>query len=160
MTTVWRICKKRHVETAFSGVGTLRAGGRWNHRGTPLVYTSEAASLAVVEMLVWMDPEDARGEYVLIGAEIPEDVPTIALRAEELPPDWKVSPAPEANRDIGDAWVREGRAAVLVVPSVIVPRERNYLLNPAHPRMGDIRIRDPELFAFDPRFWTTTASKQ
>lgn len=160
MTTVWRICKKRHAATAFSGEGTRRAGGRWNHRGTPLVYTSQAASLAVVEMLVWMDPEDAKGEYVLIGAELPHDLPTITLRAEELPSDWKTSPAPESTRDVGDAWVREGRSAVLVVPSVIVPQERNYLLNPTHPHLDSLRLRDPEPFAFDPRLWSTAAAKQ
>jgi RES domain-containing protein len=38
-----------------------------------------------------------------------------------------------------------------VVPSVIVPQERNVLLNPAHPDFRRIRLGAPEPFSFDPR---------
>jgi RES domain-containing protein len=40
---------------------------------------------------------------------------------------------------------------VLAVPSAIVPRETNYLLNPAHPDFRRLRIGRPEPFSLDPR---------
>jgi RES domain-containing protein len=42
---------------------------------------------------------------------------------------------------------------VLVVPSAIVPQERNVLLNPAHRDFRVIRRGAPEPFSFDPRMW-------
>ena len=57
------------------------------------------------------------------------------IRSEQsLPEDWQVSPAPLSTADIGDQWLDQTGSALLAVPSVIVPQEVNYLLNPAHPR--------------------------
>ena len=53
----------------------------------------------------------------------------------------------------GSAWLRRARTAVLEVPSVIVPSERNYLLNPRHPDFARLRIGRPTPFVFDPRMW-------
>jgi len=53
-----------------------------------------------------------------------------------------------------DAWVREGRSAVLAVPSAIIPEELNYLLNPAHPGFKTIAVVKPVPFVFDPRLFT------
>ncbi|MBI2497892.1 MAG: RES domain-containing protein, partial [Opitutae bacterium] len=39
----------------------------------------------------------------------------------------------------------------LRVPSVVVPGEFNYLLNPAHPDFKRVKIGKPEPFSFDPR---------
>lgn len=154
MIEVWRICRARHGHAAFSGEGTRRAGGRWNNRGLPVVYTAATASLAVVEMLVHMDPEDAPDAYILAGARIPDDVERTVCSVESLPGNWRVHPPPEATRATGDAWLREGRTAVLVVPSAVIPKERNYLLNPVHPDMGRIELQPPEPFVFDPRLWS------
>ena len=56
-------------------------------------------------------------------------------------------------KDLGTAWVKSARTAVLRVPSVVIPRETNVLLNPAHPDFDRIRIGGPEPFSFDPRMW-------
>jgi RES domain-containing protein len=37
------------------------------------------------------------------------------------------------------------------VPSVVIPEERNYLLNPAHPHFSRISWNTPEPFRFDLR---------
>jgi len=55
--------------------------------------------------------------------------------------------------DIGSDWIDAGRSAVLAVPSVIVPQELNFLLNPRHPQFKRIRIGRPQSFYFDPRLW-------
>ena len=69
----------------------------------------------------------------------------------KLPVDWKISPPPDSTRRLGDAWVREARSAVLAVPSIIIPDETNYTLNPAHPDFKKVRIGKPVSFAFDAR---------
>jgi RES domain-containing protein len=47
--------------------------------------------------------------------------------------------------------VAEGRTAILLVRSALVPAERNVLVNPAHPDAARIVYAAPEPFAFDPR---------
>ena len=54
-------------------------------------------------------------------------------------------------KDIGTSWAKSGATAVLSAPSVVVPNERNYLLNPAHPDFSKIRFSAPKPFVFDKR---------
>jgi RES domain-containing protein len=75
------------------------------------------------------------------------------LRYRDLPPDWRTYPAPDRLKDLGTAWIRDGRTVALVVPSAIIPREHNVLLNPVHPDFPRIRIGPASPFAFDPRLW-------
>jgi RES domain-containing protein len=89
----------------------------------------------------------------VIPADIPDAVSRSEIAAGTLPPAWRRYPASEQLADLGAAWVRAGRTAVLVVPSAIVPQERNVLLNPAHRDFRGIRLGAPEAFSFDPRLW-------
>ena len=70
---------------------------------------------------------------------------------ERLPASWRRSPPPSAVQRLGDAWLDEGRSAVLRVPSVVVPAEWNYLLNPAHTDFAEIDIGPKRSVQFDPR---------
>lgn len=104
----------------------------------------------VLEFFVHLDPDDPPN-LVAIGAEISDDVGIERVGRTALPADWRVTPAPAALADLGMAWVRKRASAVLAVPSVIVPSETNYLLNPAHPHFARIWIGKPEPFSLDPR---------
>ena len=150
---VWRLCRRAHA--APNGEGARRYGGRWNQRGTALVYTSASASLAVLEYLVHLDPEDAPPDLILVPADIAPAVVIRELRIAELPADWRSLPASDALARMGTSWARRLESAVLSVPSAVVPEERNYLLNPAHPRFRDIAFATARPFAFDPRLWKT-----
>ncbi|MEX2607338.1 MAG: RES family NAD+ phosphorylase, partial [Kiritimatiellia bacterium] len=55
MPTCYRLTKKKRVHTAFDGEGARLYGGRWNSKGTRMVYTSAAPSLAILETLVHVD---------------------------------------------------------------------------------------------------------
>ena len=145
----WRIIKERHAATAFSGEGAAKNAGRWNSRGVPVVYTSSTKSLAALEILVHLNPP-VSFKFAVIRIRFSESLmEKVAPRS--LPADWREEPPPPSCRRIGDAWVLEERSAVLVLPSVIIPGEPNYLLNPAHPDFKKISIAKPERFAFDPR---------
>ena len=144
----WRIVKEKHAATAFDGEGARRFGGRWNSVGTSLVYSSGSRALAVVESLVHLNPP-VTFRYSVFPVEFDEG---LVERATSLPADWTEEPPPVSTRKIGDLWVKEGRSVVLEVPSVIVPSEPNYLLNPSHPDFKKIVIGNAETFFFDPRF--------
>jgi RES domain-containing protein len=118
-----------------------------------IVYTSATLSLAALEYFVHLDPADAPADMVAVPADVPDTVSRREIGVDTLPATWRDYPAPEQVADVGTAWVRAGATAVLVVPSVIVPRERNFLLNPRHRDFRRIRVGAPEPFSFDPRMW-------
>jgi RES domain-containing protein len=146
---VWRLCRRAH--TAFDGEGARLAGGRWNRRGTPVVYVSQSLSLAALELLVHADAALLPDDLVAIPAEIPDALKIESVDASDLPRDWRRYPAPESLAERGTAWARAARSPALSVPSALVPNERNFLLNPAHPDFGKIRAGKPERFALDGR---------
>jgi RES domain-containing protein len=149
MMRAWRIVRQDHGSAAFDGEGAWRFGGRWNSRGTRTVYTSATLSLAALETLVHLNPPVAF-KYVAVPVDFDEAlVETVA--AKHLPADWNEEPPPPSTAEIGDRWVKESRSAVLELPSVIIPAEPNYLLNPAHSDFKRIRIGKPTPFSFDPR---------
>jgi RES domain-containing protein len=149
MTRAWRIVKAIHASTAFDGEGAWRFGGRWNSPGTRVVYCSANLSLAALENLVHLNPPVAF-KSVAIGLEF-HDRLIETVDAKSLPADWTEEPPPPSTMEIGDRWVKEGRSAVLQLPSAIIPSESNYLLNPSHRDFQKITIRKPAAFSFDPR---------
>lgn len=104
MIRVWRTTKREHADTAFSGEGARRAGGRFNRLGTPLVYTSWARSLSVLEVLTQLvGYEDLRG-YVAIPAVFDERHVT-TWEIDDLPSNWQSLPAPESTKALGTSWI-------------------------------------------------------
>ena len=148
---VWRLCRRKHA--AFDGEGARAAGGRWNRRGTAVVYTSATLSLAVLEYFVNLPAAAAPPDLVAVSAELPADIPMTSLNLSDLPRGWRKYPAPDALADLGTRWAEEGKTAILAVPSAVVPQERNYLLNPAHPRFREIKTGKPEPLSLDSRMW-------
>lgn len=148
---VWRICSRKHQR--FDGEGARRYGGRWNHTGTFVVYTSGPLSLAALELFVHMDIDTAPGDLVAIQVDIPDTLTIETIKIESLPRDWRRYPGGEALKDIGTAWASKASTAILAVPSAVIPEERNYLLNPAHRDFKRIRLRKPVVFRFDAGMW-------
>ncbi|HWZ82480.1 MAG TPA: RES family NAD+ phosphorylase [Terriglobales bacterium] len=148
--TAWRITKRKHAKSAFSGLAAKKYGGRWNSPGTAVVYAAQSRSLAVLEVLVHLESSDLLKKYVLIGMEI-DDSFVAEIDRRVLPHTWQVDPAPVEMRLIGDQWAADATSAVLKVPSAIVPGEDNFLLNPMHPDFTKLRLGKPVDFQFDPR---------
>ena len=147
----WRLVKAKHAATAFTGMGARLAGGRWNHPGEAVVYVSGALSLAALELFVHLD---ARSRTALSLVAIPVEIPDELISdPPELPPTWRAQPPPTETKSLGSGWLRSGASCVLRVPSVLIPVENNYVLDPTHPDFTSITISDPEVFSFDPRMW-------
>ena len=153
MITAYRIVKSRHAASsraAFDGEGARLFGGRFNSPGTAVVYAAASESLAILEVLVHLEDAGLLPSYSLLAATFEE---AVVERFDEtlLPEGWRSDPPPMAAQAVGDAWVKEERSAVLEVPSAVVPRERNYLMNPLHPDFNTVQLSEPEPFAFDER---------
>ncbi len=147
MLEAWRMVKERHLATAFSGEGAAKTGGRWNSRGVGVVYASATRALAVLETLVHLNPP-VMFNYRIIRVQFDETlVERIGLQG--MPREWKLEPPPVSTRRLGDQWVRSARSAVLAVPSVIIPEETHFLLNPAHGDFKRITIGKSVPFPFD-----------
>lgn len=145
----WRIIKEKHVATAFDGEGARLFGGRWNSRGVRVVYTSSTLSLATLESLVHLTPPVS---FRYIAIPIDFDAALVETVSDiDLPIDWTDKPSPPSTKQLGDQWVASSRSAVLKIPSVIIPTEANYLLNPAHVDYKKITIGQGSPFSFDTR---------
>jgi RES domain-containing protein len=149
MHTVWRITTARFAQTAFSGEGARLYGGRWNPKGHEVVYTAQSPSLALLELMVQDDP--LRAHYVLIPAQLPNDLRQTRIEVEQLPPDWRTLGARDALQTLGQTWLEDAQTAVLNVPSAVLPAERNLLLNPHHPDFLQITIGAPQSLEIDMR---------
>lgn len=137
--TAYRIVAPRWVATAFSGEGARRYGGRWNSPGRPVVYLAGSRALAALELLVHLPSPRSRAKpYRILEARIPiHPIRDGAIDGDPL--------------SVGDSWIRQKRFLCLRVPSVLIPEEPNYLLNPAHPDMPRVRVGEPVDFRFDGR---------
>ena len=157
MTTLlaYRVQKRQHLPTALTGEGARRTGGRWNPAGVPLIYASTSPELAFLETMVHLDgtPLADLPPYVLLTLELPADaVETIA--PADLPPDWNQHPCPETVPQFLRSRLQPTDPALaFVVPSTVLPGSptRNVLVNPLHPRIGEVRVIDEQLLAFDAR---------
>ena len=148
--TAWRTTSRPYAATAFDGKGAATYGGRWNPEGVPVVYLSASRALSVLEVLARVrGPEDLAG-FVLIPATFDADH---VAEPDALPADWRTLPAPESTRRLGAAWAAGKESLVLRVPSVVLPAESNYVLNPLHPAFGEVEIGEPVPLDVDPRLF-------
>ncbi len=150
MPQAWRIVKERHAGTAFDGEGARLYGGRWNSPGVAAVYVSESRALATLEVLAGLQTNSPLPGYVLIPAEFDESL-VVAIELEEVPADWRQNPPAPSTQRLGDDWIARGESVVLQVPSALVPKESNYVLNPLHPNFSAIHVGEPERLSLDPR---------
>ena len=142
---VWRLASRRHEP--LGGDGARLAGGRWNFPGRPLIYTSESLALCLAECLVHVTGP-LPNNYHAFEISVPEDAIDY-LDVNTLKRGWQRNLG--YTRAIGHRWLTSKRTLALVVPSVVLPKSMNVLLNPVHARSGELHIVDRQPFRFDPR---------
>jgi RES domain-containing protein len=153
MTVAWRIVKRARARGAFSGEGARLFGGRWNLRGTPAVYLSESLALAALEVFVHLGPAHRHIDLVSIRVDVPDTLPVDELDTADLPADWRSEPPPRSTQQLGNEWIAREGAALLRVPSVLIPQESNLLVDPLGPGADELIVGVPQPFGFDPRMW-------
>lgn len=145
--TLWRISRF----DSLSGEGGLRSQGRWHTPGRPVVYCSQSAAAALLELLVRMEltlREDPI-RYRLLRIDAPDDLVVNVVRAGDLKPGWTADQ--RATQGIGNAWVAAKASALLLVPSAVVPHTSNVLLNPGHAGAKRVRLVAVSEHALDSR---------
>ena len=148
--TAWRIFKPKHAAAAFTGEGARLYGGRWNSKGTAVVYAAGSAALAALELLIHLASQQILDLYQLRDVTFDEKL-VEEVRHSDLPANWRSDPAPRALTEVGDIWIASQASVVLRVPSVVIDTEFNYLLNPAHPDFPRFQIGRARDFRLDPR---------
>lgn len=138
MIEIWRVVTAPAASQAYTGEGARLFGGRWSSCGTAMIYAAAHISTAFLEISV-LD-RSFQAPYVIVPATIPPAIKVSAIRVEQLPVDWRQQTGVETLRRLGDDWQKNMVSAVLVVPSVIVPQESLYLLNPNHNDFSLIRV--------------------
>jgi RES domain-containing protein len=146
---VWRLA--RRDRTDLDGEGARLYGGRWNSPGTAVIYTAGTLSLAVLEYLVHLNPDKIPNDLVSIAGDIPDTLVIDHIGVETLPRNWREWTLQPVTQTMGTQWVTSGRSAVLRVPSVVIPQESNYVLNPRHPEFAAIAWSVPAPFSLDLR---------
>jgi len=147
--TIYRLVKEKYAASAFRG---SRGRGRWHQQGTPMVYCTGEPATALLETLVHAGRADLmRDPYVLFEVEIDPERHLLRLPGEELPEDWQTWPWPKSTQELGSYWHAEGASLALEVPSAVVPRQCNYLLNASHTDFQKAQVYGPEQFPIDAR---------
>ena len=141
---LWRISRHRDL----SGIGGLKAAGRWHHAGRPIVYLAESPAAALLEVCVHTSANDVPPEFTLLKIEGPGSN-VLSVIMDELPEGWRTRP--EVTRDLGSAWLARNQSVLLRIPSALVPETTNYLLNPSHPRAAEFRVAEAIPYPFDMR---------
>jgi RES domain-containing protein len=149
---VYRIAKK-HYAMDLTGLGAKLYGGRWNHRGRGLIYTSETRSLAMLEFLVHVSLPCVPTSLSIAAIEIPDDLVPEEMTFGLLPRNWREHPSSSKLADIGTQWAKSNRGVLLRVPSAVVEKEFNVLMNPLHPDIVRVVLLELEPFEMDERLY-------
>ncbi len=145
---VYRITGKKYAHD-LSGIGAALNGGRWNRKGTPILYTGENKEIALLETVV-NTPPMLIPNLDLVTLEIPDDS-IREVEVSQLPDNWADYPAPRVLAELTEEWIREGTSIALKVPSCIIPTTHNYILNCRHPEYARVRLIEQVDFPFDRR---------
>lgn len=133
----------------LSGEGARLHGGRWNHVGTPCLYTSQSRSLAVLELSVNVSTASVLRYLSMVEIEIPDDILELDITA--LPGNWRDAPAPASTKDYGTDLLNKNPHLIIKLPSSVIPEEFNYLINPRHPLANGCHIIVVKDFVYDLR---------
>jgi RES domain-containing protein len=150
---VFRIEREKYLSTTLNGIGaSISEGYRWNSLNTRIVYTAETRALATLEVSVHLDlSEDLPDDRFYVEIEVPDGITIQEVKLEDLPNDWNSKPPSLTTQTIGDDFVNYNEAAILKVPSSIVPKEFNYLINPVHTDSSKIKVVSTSKMMFDQR---------
>jgi len=125
--------------------------GRWNSNGYYMLYTSSTIALASLENLVHRSGEGLNRNFKTIEIHIPSKLKIEEIKINNLPNKWYKYENYRLCQTIGDDWVAGLNSVILKVPSAIIKKEANYLINPKHKDFEKISIKNIEEFKFDPR---------
>ncbi|MGV3541091.1 MAG: RES family NAD+ phosphorylase [Rufibacter sp.] len=144
---IYRICLQEYADALVASGNR----GRWNLKGSFVIYTAGSRALACLENVVHRSGEGLKDQFKVVVIHVPDDLPIEKVEQQDLPEGWHKTKGYPLCQPLGEAWYRRNSSAVLQVPSSIVPEESNFILNTRHPDFLKIQIIRREDFEFDPR---------
>jgi len=150
----WRITKARRARD-LSGVGAALDGGRWNDVDVPALYMGLSAAICCLETFVHTTRYPAL-PLKITRFVLPDDE-TLYLEPNpsELPKGWQAIPPDRPSMMFGAKWLQAKTHLGLIVPSAVLPLERNVVLNPKHPAIEAVRVDEVFNFMYDERMFLT-----
>ncbi|MCD6273739.1 MAG: RES family NAD+ phosphorylase [Deltaproteobacteria bacterium] len=139
MIKLFRISTSKHIND-ITGTGARMYGGRWNHAGYPVVYTSDSRSLAALEFLVHVPMAFAPENLSIVEINIQENIERESINESQLTLNWRNYPAPEQLASLGTNWIKSKSSLLLDIPSSLVEKEVNTLINPLHPDIKFVNL--------------------
>jgi RES domain-containing protein len=148
---LYRITQERYAGD-LSGNGARLYGGRWNSEGSFAIYTSSTRSLALLETLAHTPAKMLEQKsYILITLLVPGSIQPDEILLTNLDTGWDTPDTGPLTKKLGDKFLRSKKGLLLAVPSVLVPEEKNYILNPLHTDMKRVKITQQRRIHFDKR---------
>ena len=148
---VYRITQEEYAND-LSGNGARLFGGRWNSEGFYALYTAASRSLALLETLAHAPAKMLQQKtYILVTIAVPDKMLQREITIDKLATDWDVPDIRQYTQKMGDSFLLAKRELLLLVPSVLMPEENNYMLNPLHTDFKKIKIIHSRRVGFDKR---------
>lgn len=147
---IYRITTPKFTKLTASGYAA-----RWNRKGEFVIYAASNIALACLENIVHRNSEGLMGDFRLLSIEIPKKVSIKKILLEDLPEGWSSRRNLEICQEISTNWLENLESCVLCVPSVIIPLESNFLINPQHADFKYIKLLSVKEFTFDNRIKST-----
>lgn len=132
----------------ISGEGAAIYGGRWNPVGMKALYTSQNISLCILEILARTKVKINPVDYQLITLKFPDN-PLSEIKSSQLKAGWKNHV--EYTQWIGEEFLKDNKSLIMQVPSAIVDRENNFILNSLHKDFTKVKILEIEALNLDQR---------
>jgi RES domain-containing protein len=153
---LWRIAAdtRRYGANDLSGAGAANSPGRWNDGGQHVLYTAPTIAIAVLETAAHIDDAGLPLNRFLVEITVPDKTWSAreTLDIDKLDITWSAIPAGSGSVKPGSDWIRGGTAALLVVPSVIVPEEPAVIINTGHPDAAGLKARIVRQFEYNRLF--------
>jgi len=149
---IFRIGKTKYIND-FSGEGSRLFGGRWNKMGDPVIYFSEHLSLSLLEIIVHVDYGKLPLNYSFVEVEIPDTSIKIIKSVDFIKPKWRTEEAASQLQLFGSNWLKKQESLAMQVPSAILEKENNILVNPLHKDFKKLKIIEISKMDFDPRLF-------
>jgi len=112
---------------------------------------AESLALATLEILAGVGDWRRLTDMVFVEAT-PADEAIWTPDVSDLPEGWDRLPPGHASQTLGDDWLQSARSVAMRIPSVVLPRGWNVVLNPAHPAFESVlQAESPEPLRLDDR---------
>ena len=148
---LFRITQEKFTDD-LSGNGSRLFGGRWNSEGYFALYTSSFRSLALLETLAHTPAKMLTVKvYYIITLSVPDNQIAQKVFVSNLPSGWDAPDTRPFTKKLGDQFLHDNNELLLEVPSVLMPEESNFVLNPLHKEMRKVKIVNKRTIYFDHR---------